>query len=187
MSILKLIGIVKMPLILETFSVPMTNNYHVITNLDSNSEPNGWGVPDNPSYGIMFANNYDAYVQGGIVQGATNDGRKKEILISFFNSFPSQTTDNAFAVALASYWATVALIPGPPGYGGAPVSVTNDAMSLVSDFEAAIKASYRTSLSVPYYAVFIGNIESMAVSKIKWTVTENFGPAGNIPFISKVT
>src|SRR5690606_8981802 len=83
---------------------------------------------------------------------------------------------------LASYWATVAVTPGAPAHGGtAVVSVVNDAMAHVADFAAAISASITSSEQKPYFQYLIANIETMAVKKSIWPVTERMPPVPPAP------
>lgn len=140
---------------------------------------------DTGTFPVDFATAYDDYATTGLVLGATNVGGAKDIISDFLDSAKSAGVANVtmFATALASYWATVALVPGPPMHGGtATVSVVNDASAHVSDFEAAILASMTTTESKPYYLNFINNIQTMAVAKIIWTVTELIPtPGGPVP------
>ncbi len=118
------------------------------------------------NFATAFVSAYKAYSQAGVlsagggVAGTENDS----ILLDFFNSFSSDTTDEAFGAALASYWATCLLSPS----GGA-VSLTNNGGSKSAAFTAAITASYKTTDSQPYYLDFIQAIEDVAKT-IVWTV-----------------
>lgn len=115
------------------------------------------------TYPNNFANGYNNYALDGVVAGAVNEGGNKGALSDFLitGGTPSQ-----FAVALATFWADVALIPDT-----GTESITNDAMSKVSDFEAAIRASMTTEEKKPYFLHFVVNIENV-VKTIIWTVTK---------------
>lgn len=127
---------------------------------DANNNP----VPVNiNTYPSAFATAYDDYAKAGVVSGAENVGGDKSIIENYFRNGGGYVTE--FATMFARYWATVALIPAQ----GA-VAVTNDAMSHIGDFEAAIRASLTNQRSTPYYYRFISNLENMAVKNIIWTV-----------------
>ena len=146
------------------------------------------GNPSAGDYPNLFATAYDNYAAQGVVPGAENSGRTPIIIENFLRSglagSSSPVTD--FATALAEYWAAVAVVPGSPAHGGTEVvSVTNDAMSHVSDFEAAITSSLTTSESKPWFENFVQNVETIAVSTIVWTVTELLPP--ETPFTEAIT
>lgn len=118
------------------------------------------------NFATAFVGAYKAYSQTGVLSlgGGVAGSEDDSILLDFFNSFTSDTTDAAFGAALASYWATCLLSPS----GGA-VSLTNNGGSKAAAFTAAITASYKTTDSQPYYLDFIQAIEDVAKT-IVWTV-----------------
>ena len=119
------------------------------------------------NFATAFASAYKSYSQAGVLSagGGVAGTEDEGILIDFFNSFPNDTTDDAFGAAMAQYWSTCLLVPS----GGA-VSVVNDGASKAAAFTAAIAASYSTTDSQPYYLNFITNLENVAKT-IVWTVT----------------
>ena len=125
-------------------------------------------------YPSIFADSYEAYSLTGVVLGAIHGSQSPSIIESFLRTFNTSITE--FATALANYWATVLIIPGIPAHGGSSViSVTNDAASHVSDFEAAIIASYTQEYQLPVFQQFILNIENIALPTVTWYVTELVG------------
>lgn len=118
------------------------------------------------NFASAFVSAYKSYSQAGVLSagGGVAGTEDDSILIDFFNSFTSDTTDAAFGTAMANYWSTCLLVPS----SGA-VSLTNDAASRAADFTAAITASYRTTDTSPYYLHFIQAIEDVAKT-ITWTV-----------------
>ena len=172
-----------MPLNPLEFSAAMTRDYRNLANLNEDNKPKSLGVPTNDTFPIAFANNYDDYAKKGVVLGATNVGGDKSILV---DAMINSRNLLELSVKLSEYWSTVAIVQGPPGYGGTPVSVVNDATAHVNSFRSALLASQTTSVSLPFYFQMINNIQTMAINKINWTVTENFGSSGNRTFISKI-
>lgn len=124
-----------------------------------------------------FASIYNNYASDAIIPGTDNQGGDASILEGALN--PSGSTDvTGLALAFAQFWESVAVIPGTPSHGGTGVvSVTNNAMAHVSDFESAIQSSITTTKSTPYFETFILNIESV-VKDIIWTVIETMPPNG---------
>lgn len=118
------------------------------------------------NFSTAFVGAYKAYSQAGVLSlgGGVAGSEDDSILLDFFNSFTSDTTDAAFGTALAQYWATCLLVPS----GGA-ISLTNDGGSKAATFTAAITASYRTTDTQPHYLHFIQAIEDVAKT-IQWTV-----------------
>lgn len=127
-----------------------------------------------------FVSAYKSYSQAGVLSagGGVAGTEDESILLDFFNSFSSDTTDAAFGAALASYWSTCLLSPS----GGA-VSLTNDGGSKAAAFTAAITASYRTTDTSPYYLQFIQAIEDV-VKTIQWTVALSSPPFTRSEYIS---
>lgn len=163
-----------------TASSAIAQAYLTYAGLDSNGEISG-AEPMQNDYPAEFASAYNDYAKAGIVLGAENQGGDASILESFMNGLSESSPSNvtAFAQALADFWATVAIQPGPAEHGGMSVSnVINNASSLTGAFEAAINASLTTSESKPYFYDLINNIEAIAVSQIIWTVTELMPPTG---------
>lgn len=146
--------------------------YRDAASIDSDGNP--VQQPPTGDFPSNWAAAYDNYASAGVVPGAINQGGDKSILENFLRGLVSRDNVNEFATALASYWATVAIIPGAPAHGGTSVaSVTNDAASKVSFFEAAILASITANRTEPFFQHLILNIQSIAVSQIIWYVTEN--------------
>lgn len=127
-----------------------------------------------------FVSAYKAYSQAGVLSagGGVAGTEDDSILLDFFNSFDSSTSDEAFGAAMAQYWSTCLLTPS----GGA-VAVVNDGASKAAAFTAAITASYGTTDSQPYYLNFIQNLENVAKS-IQWTVTLPAPPFTRIESVS---
>jgi hypothetical protein len=98
---------------------------------------------------------------GGGVAGSEDES----IVESFIGSLTGNTTVNAFATMLASYWSTCLLVPN-----GTAVSVSNNAMSQVAAFEAAVNASITTSDTTPYFQHLFTNIQNIALPSVIWTV-----------------
>jgi len=111
------------------------------------------------SFATAFASAYKSYSQAGVLSagGGVAGTEDEGILVDFFNSFPSDTTDDAFGAVMAQYWSTCLLTPS----GGA-VAVVNNGSSKAAAFTAAIAASYSTVDSQPYYLNFIQAIENVA-------------------------
>lgn len=145
-------------------------------------DPNG-EIPTESTFPDDFAHGYNEYAKTGLVLGALNEGGDKSTLADFLSS--DDMNIDTFALALANFWATVAVTPGVPTHGGtAVISVVNDASSKVSLFKDAINASLTDQEMKPYYNHFIKNIEDIAVSQIIWTVTEMMPttPPAPVPF-----
>lgn len=155
-----------------TASYAITDAYLLAASINSDGTPTG--NPPQGDYPAAFSQSIDDYAQEGLVPGAVNTGGDASIIENFMRNIDGTAAGvQAFALALASYWATVAVTPGAPAHGGtAVVSVVNDAMAHVADFAAAISASITSSEQTPYFQHLIANIETMAVKKIIWTVTE---------------
>lgn len=142
----------------------------------SDSEPTG-----NFTDGFISALN--SYAMGGEVPGAENSGGDTSLIESLLNRARSNESGvdvSDLAFAMANFWSTVAVDPGDPGHGGnSVVSVTNNALAHVGDFESAITASFRDTETKPYFQHFVQNLQNMAISKITWTVIEMFnsGPS----------
>jgi hypothetical protein len=116
-------------------------------------------------FGAAFASAYKAYSTAGVLSatGGVAGTEDESILADFINGLDNrESTITEFATALASYWATCMLTPS-----AGSITVTNNAMSKVSAFEAAINASYSTTEQLPYYLNFIQNIENVAKT-ITW-------------------
>lgn len=179
-----------MALVPMNFSTSMIRDYSSVVNHDAEWAV-GSPVDFNQTYHTFFASNYEAYAKEGIVLGATNEGGEEPILSSWMVGITSMDNVTQFATILAKYWATVALIPGPPMHGGiSTVSVVNDAMSQIPAFEAAIRASLRDTTSTPWYLQFVSNIQTIGVAAVTWTVTELIPtPGGPVPtpFLEKIT
>lgn len=130
-----------------------------------------------------FVGALNSYAMEGEVPGADNSGGDTSLIESLLNQARSNESSvdvSEFAFAMANFWSTVAVEPGDPGHGGnSVVSVTNNALAHVSDFESAITASFRDTETKPYFLHFTQNLQSMAISKITWTVIEMFnsGPS----------
>jgi len=132
------------------------------------------------NFATAFASAYKSYSQAGVLSagGGVAGSEDDSILTNFFNSFPSDTTDDAFGAAMAQYWSTCLLTPS----GGA-VAVVNNGSSKAAAFTAAIAASYSTVDSQPYYLNFIQAIENVAKT-IQWTVTLSVPPFIRVETIS---
>lgn len=132
------------------------------------------------NFSNAFVAAYKAYSQAGVLSagGGVAGTEDDSILLDFFNSFESQTTDDAFGAALAAYWGTCLLTPS----GGA-VSITNNGGSKAADFTAAIAASYRTTDTQPYYLHFIQAIEDVAKT-IQWVAVLPVPPFTRLETIS---
>lgn len=173
-----------MPLNPMSFSDNMLGIYSSFCSVEPDGTANNKGSSGDFASG--FASAYDAYAQEGMVIGTMPGGDPSPI--EAYLRTGGTLTD--FATALAQYWASAHLEPGPPMHGGmAHVSVANDAMAYVADFEAAIKASITSSKSTPFYMNFAKNVQDMAVSKIIWTVTELMPsvPPAPTPFPEPIT
>lgn len=169
-------------------------NYTGPTNCEPDPDPEPEPDPEPPAFDFpsAWATAYDNYGKAGVVLGAINEGGNKGALDSFLRGGVNNddATITAFAVALASYWADVALIPGDPAHGGiSVVSVANDAGSQVSAFESAIRSSMTSSRSEPFFKVLIENIQNIGVSAITWTVTEVVLTPAPVPtdFLEKIS
>lgn len=126
---------------------------------------------DNSTFAADFAGAYNEYVMGGMVPGTVNSGGDVSILEAALDG--KETSPAKLGLAFANYWNTVCVTPGAPMHGGVSVvSSINNATSLASAFTSAIQASLTTKESKPYYLKFVQNIETMAVLKIQWTITE---------------
>lgn len=132
------------------------------------------------SFSNAFVAAYKAYSQAGVLSlgGGVAGSEDDSILLNFFGSFTSDTTDAAFGAALAAYWSTCLLAPS----GGA-ISLSNNAASKVVAFTAAITSSYRTTDTQPYYQHFIQAIEDVAKTII-WTVVIPAPPFVRVESIS---
>jgi hypothetical protein len=142
--------------------------------ITSDGKPTG-AQADTSTFPVDFATGYNNYAKAGIIPGAAPGSEQPSIISNFLEGAKSAGGADVaeFALALAEYWATVLTSPGAPAHGGMSViSVTNNAILHVDDFEAAIKASMTSSESKPYYFAFVSNVENIAVKKIIWTVTE---------------
>lgn len=164
-------------------------NYTGPDNCDPVPDPDP--EPDPPSFDFpsVWATAYDNYGKAGVVLGAENEGGNRGALESFLRGGVNNNdaTITAFAVALATYWADVALINGDPAHGGlSVVSVSNDAMSHVGAFETAIRSSMTSSRSEPFFQVLVENIQSIGVSAVTWVVTEMIENQGPTPFNEKI-
>ena len=127
-----------------------------------------------------FAKAYNNYAKDGEVLGGKNSGGDESILAGALDK-TSAIDVSDLALAFAEFWNTVAVDPGDPEHGGTSVSAsTNNAMSLVGDFEDAINASLTDEEKMPMYLHFIENLEG-AAKKIIWTIVEEF-PAGSSEF-----
>lgn len=147
------------------------------------------GQPSTGDYPNLFATAYDNYAAQGVVLGADNSGRSPIILENFLRTGLAGASQpvTEFATVLAEYWATVAVQPGTPAHGGtAVVSVSNDAMTHIPEFEAAILASMTATESKPWFENFVQNVETIAVANIIWTVTELLPPAVPTPFTEAI-
>ena len=143
--------------------------YLLAAGLNQDGTPSG--SPPAGDYPASFAAGYDDYAKQGVVPGAANTGGDIGILDAVLRS-DGNITVTSFAQAFVDYWSTVAVEPGNPVHGGTEVvSVTNNAVSLVSLFEQAIHSSLTTQESKPYFYQFISNLQA-AVTQIVWTVTE---------------
>lgn len=179
-----------MALVPMNFSTNMIRDYSSVVNHDAE-----WAVGSPvdfiQTYHTFFAANYEAYAKEGIVLGATNEGGEESILSTWMTSITSTDNVTQFATILAEYWATVALIPGPPMHGGiSTVSVVNDALANVDAFEAAIRASMRSTAANPWYLEFVTNVQTIGVAAVTWTVTELILIAGAptpTDFLEKIT
>lgn len=111
------------------------------------------------NFSNAFAAAYKAYSQAGVLSlgGGVAGSEDDSILLDFFNSFSSDTTDAAFGSALAQYWQSCLLVPS-----GCAISLANDGGSKAAAFTAAITGSYRTTDTQPYYLHFIQAIEDVA-------------------------
>lgn len=148
------------------------------------------GAPSTGDYPNLFATSYDNYAAQGIVLGADNSGRSPIIIEDFLRSGLAGSSQPVtdFATVLAEYWSTVAVVPGEPAHGGTEViSVTNDAMAHITDFEDAILASLTTIESKPWFENFVQNVQDIGVSSVTWTVTELLPPAVPTAFSEVIT
>lgn len=157
--------------------------YLLAAGLGQDGKPSG-KAPEG-DYPADFAKAYNGYATQGVVLGATNAGGNASILEGFMQGVSnSPATLDAFASALAGFWAGVAITPGIPAHGGtAVVSVVNNAATLTAAFKAAIVASQTSSKSEPLFLTLISNIEAVAKT-IVWTVTEMMPsvPPAPVPF-----
>ncbi|MBE0505907.1 MAG: hypothetical protein IBX50_04195 [Marinospirillum sp.] len=147
--------------------------YQNVAGIDASGKP-APGIPSG-DFPLNWSAAYSTYAADGVVLGADNNGGDAGILEAFFKSgFPnSSATITLFATALAEYWSTIAVLPNIPSHGGISViSVSNDSMTFIPLFEAAIIASMSSVEKTPSFMDIIENIETIAVSQITWTVTE---------------
>lgn len=166
----------------------MTSGYKIFAAIGDDGITTG--TPSTGDYPNLFATAYDNYAAQGVVLGADNSGRSPIIIEGFLRSGLAGSSQpiTDFATILAEYWATVAVVPGDPAHGGtAVVSVTNDAMTHIADFEAAIIASLATIESKPWFENFVQNVQDIGVSSVTWTVTELLPPAVPTAFSEVIT
>ena len=162
----------------------IAENYKLFAGIDSDGMPTG--AESEGDYPLLFSSSYDDYASDGVVPGAKNLKRSQAVIESFMRSLSGGSSAiRDFAIALASYWATVAVDQGSPAHGGISVlSVSNNALSKVDLFESAILASYTTVESKPWALDFISKIERLAVKDVIWTVTELM-PNGSVASFSE--
>lgn len=175
------------------FSNELIDDMNAFVSLGSGGLPltdaPGIVTPGAGDYPSSFASAYEAYSLTGEVLGAIHgDQQRPSIIESYLRTFSTSIID--FATALANYWATVLIVPGPPAHGGiSVVSVVNDATDHVSAFASAITASLTQDYKLPIMKHLIDNIESIALPQVTWTVTELIPTgAGPVPmqFAEKV-
>lgn len=155
----------------------LTENIAKACGHGSDGLPDPDETPDPSTWPVDFADTYNEYAMDGEVLGAINEGGDQNALIEFMTDIPQSTgrTPTEFAEALAQFWSEVALTPGEPFAGATSVEevVENNALSLVSDFEAAIRASMTTEQDgPPYYKTFLDNVEEVVKDKMIWTVVQ---------------
>lgn len=180
-----------------TFSTLMTASYEKVINFGVAWEQGGDPVPFDLNYHEYFAFNYDYHaregeVKGGIIKEANfnNQGGDWPALALWMKTLTSMNNVPAFAFQLATYWSTVALVPGPPMHGGVSVvSIVNDALDQVPAFEAAITAAMGALPLTPWFAKLPESIQTIALPQVTWTVTELI-PSGSgvspVPFPEKI-
>lgn len=135
---------------------------------------------DAEAYPQTVAALYDDYSAEGEVAGAFNEGGSEGILT---DALGKNTTPAELAQAFADYWATVAIIPGEPAHGGTTVlSVTNDALNQVGQFEQAIIESITDEPREPLFLHFVENLENIGIGAITWFVTEQFADGSTQTF-----
>lgn len=154
--------------------------------INPDGSPKPASVKPKGDFPTGFAKAYNNYAMDGIVLGGKNSGGSGGILAAALDK-TSAIDVSDLALAFAEFWNTVAVDPGDAEHGGTSVSaVTNNAMTHVGDFEDAINASLTDEEKMPMYLHFIENIQNMAVSKIIWTVVEEF-PAGSSEFQENIS
>jgi hypothetical protein len=111
--------------------------------------------------------------------GGVAGGEDSSIIQGFIDGLTGNTTPSAFAVAMASYWATCLIVPA-----GNATAVTNDALAQVSAFEAAINASVGATEKTPYFQHLFENIQTIALPTITWTVVRSTPPSPTLETVS---
>lgn len=179
------------------FSGLMTASYEKVIGFGTEWIP-GTPVQFDLTYPDYFALNYDIHAKYGEVKGAiipgiepfSNNGGDFSILSAYFRSITFGDNVLTFAEALAEYWSTVAVVPGPPMHGGVSVvSVVNDATAQVPAFQQAILAAMGAVALTPWFDKLPRSIMEIALPQVTWTVTELI-PSGSgvspVPFPEKI-
>lgn len=174
-----------------TFYTQFITAFNAFCSLNPNGTPkvdaSGVPVPSVGNYPAEFASSYRAYTLTGQVLGATHGAENIGIIESWLNG--PDTTVSSFAQALAAYWSTVLTVPGAPAHGGTSVvSVTNNAASLVSAFEASLNATATENVIEPIFSTFLNNVKNIALSQVVWTVVELMPPTNTpTPFMETIS
>lgn len=129
------------------------------------------GSDGRAAYAGAWESAYLAYGTAGVVPiaiGPAVGGIVQAGLLSLVGYESANITK--LAQMFADYWATSHLLPLPPAVS----IVGNDALTKVSAFEAAIRASYTTSISTPAFKTLLDNVEGV-VKTIIWTGLDVLG------------
>lgn len=129
------------------------------------------GLSNRAAFASVWDSSYLAYGNAGVVPIATGPATAG-IIYSGIMSLVTYQEENITRLAqmFSDYWATSHLIPVSPAVS----IIGNDALTKVSDFEDAIRNSYRYIDTKPYYRHLIQNVEDV-VKTIIWTGLDSSG------------
>lgn len=129
----------------------------------------------------LLAKAYDTYAkEGKVVSADTGNEDWKIIEQGFKDTQPFAVVGDkvnavlTLATAFANYWSGAHTVSGTAAHGGVKVtSVANNAATLTDSFVSAINTTMNAAPPTGEYIVLLAeNIETIAVSKIIWTITE---------------
>lgn len=130
------------------------------------------GLSGRPLFASSWQSAYHSYAQQGVGSICAAGPGDSQILYDGIYSLWGYSEDNTTHLAqmFANYWATSHLVPSGPAVS----IVSNDALTRVSQFDAAIKNARTNSLSTPYFKGLIDSVESV-VKTIVWTGIDSNG------------